>query len=45
MEVRFIPDPEQEAFIRQGIASGRYRTAEDAVRVPWPIGSKTNGRA
>jgi len=32
MEVHFIPDPEQEAFIRQGIASGRYQTAEDAVR-------------
>lgn len=32
MDVHFIPDPEQEAFIRQGIASGRYQTAEDAVR-------------
>jgi putative addiction module CopG family antidote len=32
MEVRFTPDPDQEAFIRQAIASGRYRTAEDAVR-------------
>lgn len=32
MEVHFIPDPEQDAFIRQGIASGRYRTAKDAVR-------------
>lgn len=32
MEVHFIPDPDQEAFIRQGIANGRYRTAEDAVR-------------
>jgi putative addiction module CopG family antidote len=25
-------DPAQEAFIREGIESGRYRTAEDAVR-------------
>jgi len=32
MEVHFTLDPEQEAFIRQGIASGRYQTAEDAVR-------------
>ncbi|HEV3196331.1 MAG TPA: type II toxin-antitoxin system ParD family antitoxin [Bryobacteraceae bacterium] len=32
MEVNFVPDPDQEAFIRRGIASGRYRTAEDAVR-------------
>ena len=23
--------PEQEAFVRQGVASGRYRNAEDAV--------------
>ncbi len=23
--------PEQEAFIRQAVASGRYRTAEDAI--------------
>lgn len=30
MEVQFTPD--QEAFIRQAVASGRYRTAEDAVR-------------
>jgi putative addiction module CopG family antidote len=32
MEVHFVPDPDQEAFIRQGIANGRYQTAEDAVR-------------
>jgi putative addiction module CopG family antidote len=30
MEVAFTPD--QEAFIRQAIASGRYRAPEDAVR-------------
>jgi Arc/MetJ-type ribon-helix-helix transcriptional regulator len=30
MEVSFTPD--QEALIRQAIASGRYRTAEDAVQ-------------
>lgn len=30
--MNFVPDPDQEAFIRRGIASGRYRTAEDAVR-------------
>jgi putative addiction module CopG family antidote len=30
MEVQFTI--EQEAFIRQAIASGRYQTAEDAVR-------------
>jgi len=30
MEVPLTPD--QEAFIRRGIASGRYRTPEDAVR-------------
>ena len=30
MEVHFTPD--QEAFVRQAIASGRYQTAEDAVR-------------
>ena len=30
MDVQFTPD--QEAFVRQAIASGRYRTAEDAVR-------------
>jgi Arc/MetJ-type ribon-helix-helix transcriptional regulator len=32
MEVHFVPDPDQEVFIRQGIANGRYQTAEDAVR-------------
>jgi Arc/MetJ-type ribon-helix-helix transcriptional regulator len=32
MEVHFILEPDQEAFVRKGIASGRYRTAEDAVR-------------
>ena len=30
MEVQFTI--EQQAFLRQAIASGRYRTAEDAVR-------------
>ena len=30
MEVQFTSD--QEAFIQQGIASGRYRNVEDAVR-------------
>jgi hypothetical protein len=30
MEVHFVPDPDQEAFIRRGIANGRCRTAEDA---------------
>lgn len=32
MEVRIIATPEQEAFIREGIASGRFATAEDAAR-------------
>lgn len=32
MEVRFTLEPDQEAFVRRGIATGRYRTAEDAVR-------------
>jgi putative addiction module CopG family antidote len=32
MEVHFVPGPDQEAFIRRGIATGRYRSAEDAVR-------------
>jgi len=32
MEVRITPTPEQEAFIRQAIASGRFKTAEDAAR-------------
>lgn len=32
MEVHFTPEPDQEAFILKAIASGRYRTAEDAVR-------------
>ena len=32
MEVRITPTPEQEAFIREGIASGRFQTAEDAAR-------------
>ena len=30
MEVQLAPD--QEAFVRQGIDSGRYRRAEDAVQ-------------
>lgn len=32
MEVRITPTPEQEAFIRQAIASGRFKSAEDAAR-------------
>jgi putative addiction module CopG family antidote len=32
MEVRITPTPEQEAFIREAIASGRFGTAEDAAR-------------
>src|SRR5207302_1060023 len=32
MEVRITPTPEQEAFIREAIASGRFQTAEDAAR-------------
>lgn len=32
MEVKITPTPEQEAFIRQAIASGRFRTAEEAAR-------------
>jgi putative addiction module CopG family antidote len=32
MEVRVIATPEQEAFIREGISSGRFATAEDAAR-------------
>lgn len=32
MEMRITPTPEQEAFIRRAIASGRFRTAEDAAR-------------
>jgi putative addiction module CopG family antidote len=30
--MHFTPTPDQEAFIRQAIASGRYRTPEDALR-------------
>jgi putative addiction module CopG family antidote len=30
--MQFTPTPDQEAFIRQAIASGRYRTPEDALR-------------
>jgi putative addiction module CopG family antidote len=30
--MQFTPTPDQESFIRQAIASGRYRTPEDAVR-------------
>ena len=44
MEVHFIPDADQETFIRLGIASGRYRTAEDAVRDAmsrWEEGERT----
>jgi Arc/MetJ-type ribon-helix-helix transcriptional regulator len=32
MEVRIVATPEQEAFIREGISSGRFVTAEDAAR-------------
>jgi len=32
MEVRITPTPDQEAFIREAIASGRFATAEDAAR-------------
>jgi len=32
MEVRITPTPEQEAFIREAIASGRFQKAEDAAR-------------
>jgi Arc/MetJ-type ribon-helix-helix transcriptional regulator len=32
MEVRIVPTPEQEAFIKEGIASGRFQSAEDAAR-------------
>jgi len=32
MEVRIVATPEQEAFIREGISSGRFATAEDAAR-------------
>lgn len=32
MEVHIKPTPEQEVFIRQAIASGRFKTAEDAAR-------------
>jgi putative addiction module CopG family antidote len=33
MEVRVTPTPEQEAFIRDGISSGRFESAEEAARV------------
>ena len=33
MEVRITPTPEQEAFIREGIASGRFQDAADATRI------------
>ena len=42
MEVHFTPD--QEALIRRGIATGRYRTAEDAVQdamARWEEGERT----
>jgi putative addiction module CopG family antidote len=32
MEVRIVTTPEQEAFIREGISSGRFASAEDAAR-------------
>jgi hypothetical protein len=32
MVVRFIPDPEQEALIRQAIASGRLRRPDEAAK-------------
>ena len=41
MEVHFTPD--QEAFVRQAIASGRYQTAEDAVRDAMTQWEERNG--
>jgi Arc/MetJ-type ribon-helix-helix transcriptional regulator len=32
MEVHITPTPEQEVFIKQAIASGPFKTAEDAAR-------------
>ena len=32
MEVRIVATPEQEAFIQEGISSGRFATVEDAAR-------------
>ncbi len=32
MELRVKPTPDQEAFIREGIASGRFQSADDAAR-------------
>jgi len=32
MEVRIVTTPQQEAFIREGIFSGRFATAEDSAR-------------
>jgi len=33
MELRVKPTPDQEAFIRDAIATGRYQSAEDVARV------------
>jgi putative addiction module CopG family antidote len=33
MELRITPTHEQETFIRDGIASGRFQSAEDAARI------------
>jgi putative addiction module CopG family antidote len=32
MDLHIIPSPDQEAFIREAIASGRFATAEEAAR-------------
>ena len=32
MELHITPTPDQEAFIREAIASGRFATAEEAAR-------------
>jgi putative addiction module CopG family antidote len=32
MELRFTPTPDQEVFIREGIASGRFESAEAVAR-------------
>jgi|HubBroStandDraft_1064217.scaffolds.fasta_scaffold312592_2 Arc/MetJ-type ribon-helix-helix transcriptional regulator len=32
MELRFTPTPDQEALIREGVASGRFENAEDIAR-------------
>ena len=32
MEVKISPTPEQEAFIREAVAGGRFQTAKEAAR-------------